>query len=88
MGRRKKKNKKGRSVVTYNKVENKYSDDYTDDEELDWMSGSYTTVMDDGYEADFGDIFRDDFDEDDDEDVWDADDYMMMSDDDEDDEDY
>jgi hypothetical protein len=59
--------------------------DSSDDEELDWLSGSYTTILDKGYEAEFGDIFGED--EEDDNEIWDADDFIMMADDDE-DEDY
>lgn len=60
----------------------KDEDQSSDDEELDWLSGSYTTILDQGYEAEFGDIFNKGFDDEDDGEL-DADDYIMMADDDE-----
>lgn len=59
---------------------------HSDDDTMDWLSGSHTVLLD-GYDEEFGDIFGKEVPDEEEEDIW-SDDYLLMGDDDLDDEDY
>ena len=56
---------------------------HSDDDTMDWLSGSHTVLLD-GYDEEFGDIFGKEAADEDEDDVWSDEDYLLMDDDDED----
>lgn len=52
----------------------------SDDDSMDWLSGSHTVLLD-GYDEEFGDIFGKEVPDEDEDDVWSDDDYLLMDDD-------
>lgn len=54
--------------------------EHSEDDTMDWLSGSHTVLLD-GYDEEFGDIFGKEVPDEDEDDVWSDEDYLLMDDD-------